>query len=103
MRQKILSKTQVEIIWAQNGEICVDFFKKNPDTNLILMDMQMPIKDGFEAAKDILKIDQVPEKMNIMGGGGYISSAVAYGYKHCEYCNRNYNLSRILEINGKNN
>ncbi|MCQ2973550.1 MAG: ATP-binding protein [Bacteroidales bacterium] len=55
--QKILSKTQVEIIWAQNGEICVDFFKKNPDTNLILMDMQMPIKDGFEAAKDILKID----------------------------------------------
>ena len=23
--------------------------------------------------------------------GGYVSSAVAYGYKHCEYCNRNYN------------
>ena len=28
---------------------------------------------------------------NNLNVGGYVSSAVAYGYKHCEYCNRNYN------------
>ena len=24
-------------------------------------------------------------------GGGFVSNAMAYDYKHCEYCNRNYN------------
>jgi len=26
-----------------------------------------------------------------MGGGGFVSNAMAYNYKHCEFCNRNYN------------
>ena len=26
-----------------------------------------------------------------MGGGGFVSNAMAYDYKHCEFCNRNYN------------
>ena len=25
------------------------------------------------------------------GGGGFVSNAIAYDYKHCEFCNRNYN------------
>ena len=24
-------------------------------------------------------------------GGGLVSNAMAYDYKHCEFCNRNYN------------
>ena len=55
--EKILSKTGAKIIWAQNGEECVTLFKENRDIALILMDMQMPVKDGYAAARDILKID----------------------------------------------
>ena len=25
------------------------------------------------------------------GGGGFVNNAIAYDYKHCEFCNRNYN------------
>ena len=55
--EKILSKTGATIIWAQNGEECVSLFKENRDIGLILMDMQMPVKDGYAAAREILKID----------------------------------------------
>ena len=54
---KILEKTRAEIIWAKNGEECVEKFMTNRDADLILMDMQMPIMDGFEATKQILSID----------------------------------------------
>ena len=54
---KILSKTGATVIWAQNGDECVSLFKQNPDTGVILMDMQMPVKDGYTAAREILKID----------------------------------------------
>lgn len=55
--EKILSKTGAKILWAQNGEECVSLFKQNRDTGVILMDMQMPIKDGYAAAREILSID----------------------------------------------
>ena len=55
--EKILSKTGATILWAQDGEECVSLFNANRDVGLILMDMQMPVKDGYTAAREILKID----------------------------------------------
>jgi len=55
--RKLLEKTNAEIIWAKNGAECVDYFKAKPDVSLILMDMQMPIIDGYKAVAEILAID----------------------------------------------
>ena len=55
--RKLLEKTNAEIIWAKNGAECVDYFKARPDISLILMDMQMPIIDGYKAVSEILAID----------------------------------------------
>lgn len=54
---KILEKTGVNILWAKNGKECVDLFMENRDVALILMDVQMPVMDGFEAIKRILQIE----------------------------------------------
>ncbi|MCQ2252725.1 MAG: response regulator, partial [Bacteroidales bacterium] len=50
-------KSNLEVLWAQNGQECVDLFSQNPTVSLILMDMQMPVMDGMEAASIILKND----------------------------------------------
>lgn len=49
------------IIEAINGEDAVILYKKyNPD--IILMDCQMPKKDGYEATKEIREIEKIHKK-----------------------------------------
>lgn len=55
--RKLLEKTNAEIVWAKNGQECVEIFKQRRNISLILMDMQMPIKDGYQAAREILDMD----------------------------------------------
>jgi len=50
---KIILETQLyELIFASNGEECLEQVKKNrPD--LIILDLLMPKKDGFEVIKEL--------------------------------------------------
>jgi two-component system, cell cycle response regulator DivK len=41
----------VKIIWAKNGLEAVDYCKKNPDINIVLMDIQLPELNGFDATR----------------------------------------------------
>jgi signal transduction histidine kinase/CheY-like chemotaxis protein len=48
----ILTKNQdVKIIWAKNGIEAVDFCKKNPEINIVLMDIQLPEMNGLDAVR----------------------------------------------------
>ncbi|MCK5168349.1 MAG: cache domain-containing protein [Bacteroidales bacterium] len=49
-----LSKTKVKIYWAKDGKEAVDLVEKNPDFDLILMDINMPIMTGHEALKHLI-------------------------------------------------
>lgn len=50
--EEILMAFDVEIIHAKNGEECIELFKKHT-VNLILMDIKMPVLDGYTAAREI--------------------------------------------------
>jgi CheY-like chemotaxis protein len=49
----ILRKTGVEIYHSRDGNEAVEFMKKNPSTDLILMDIRLPEMDGFTATRKI--------------------------------------------------
>lgn len=50
---KILKEKSMEVVKAENGLIALQLLEKNPDTDMVLMDIMMPEMDGYEAMRKI--------------------------------------------------
>jgi len=51
--KKFLNKTGVKLLWAKDGKEAVEMSKENENIDLVLMDIRMPVMNGFEATKVI--------------------------------------------------
>lgn len=49
----VLLETKALILWAKNGMEAVTMCKNNRDIDMVLMDIRMPLLNGFEATKSI--------------------------------------------------
>ncbi len=49
----ILTKENINILYAQSGQEAIDFCEKHPEIDLILMDIKMAGMGGIEATKKI--------------------------------------------------
>lgn len=88
--KNILNSYQVQLFWVKNGMEAVDFFLDNNMADLILMDVGMPIMNGYEATKQIKLIrSEIPiimqtahamtgekEKCMNFGADDYISKPI---------------------------
>jgi CheY-like chemotaxis protein len=50
---EILKSTGAKIHYTTDGEEAVSYMKEHPETDLILMDIHLPLKDGFTATREI--------------------------------------------------
>ncbi|MGV8962742.1 MAG: ATP-binding protein [Candidatus Saccharimonadaceae bacterium] len=56
LMEALLKRSEVRLLHAVNGQIAIDIVRSEPDIDLILMDIQLPIKTGYEALKEIIEI-----------------------------------------------
>lgn len=52
----VLTKLNAKIEWVKNGVEAVNFAKDHPNIDIILMDLQMPEMNGYDATREIKKI-----------------------------------------------
>jgi CheY-like chemotaxis protein len=76
-----LDELHLNLLHAKNGKIAVEMVKDNPAIKLVLMDIRMPILNGYEATKQIRAFNQgipiiaqtafamIPEKKAILESG----------------------------------
>jgi len=50
---QLLAPTGASIIRAENGKIAVDFCLNNANIDIVLMDLLMPVMNGYEATRQI--------------------------------------------------
>ncbi len=49
----VLEKKNVKVLIVKNGREAIECLEKNPDINLVIMDIMMPEMDGYEAMREI--------------------------------------------------
>ncbi|MGG1520075.1 ATP-binding protein [Paenibacillus oryzisoli] len=54
-------KEGIRVSVAQNGQECIELLQQDPDIELILMDIMMPVMDGYEAIRLIRKDERYAE------------------------------------------
>ena len=98
VEQELLGMYGITCERAENCKICVDkFHRAAPKTyDAILMDMQMPVMDGIDAAKHIRQMDSESAEIPIIA---VTANAFKSDEEHCAEAGMNAHLSKPFDIN----
>jgi len=96
--QKMMGSKKYQIIRAENGKEAVDICLENPNLDLVLMDIKMPLMNGFEALE---LIKPIRPNLAIIAQTAYSSSddrdkIFAAGFS--DYIIKPLNRERLFEL-----
>lgn len=94
---ELLKETGLELDWAENGEICVDMFQKSPIGyyDAVLMDIRMPVKDGYEATDIIRGMERPDSDLPIIA---MTADAFSEDIKKCLSHGMNAHVAKPIDI-----
>ncbi|MGC8864223.1 MAG: response regulator [Bacteroidales bacterium] len=55
---RVLEEKEIIVRAAENGQMAIDMLNREPDIHLVLMDIMMPVMDGYETIRKIREIPQ---------------------------------------------
>ena len=94
----ILEKVSKEVLYAENGLEAIEILRNNLDIDLILMDMNMPIIDGYEATQQIRQFNKITfiiaQTAHVLEGDK--EKVIGAGCNH--YISKPINKEELLEL-----
>ena len=95
--EDILSDVGFELERAENGKICVEMFETSDQGyyDLILMDIRMPVMDGYEAASTIRAMARADKDLPIIA---MTADAFSEDIQHCLDCGMNAHVSKPIDV-----
>ena len=94
---ELLKELGLELDWAENGQICADMFQKSPEGfyDAILMDIRMPVKNGYEASEMIRSMDRSDASIPIIA---MTADAFAEDVQRCLDYGMNAHVAKPIDI-----
>ncbi len=95
--RELLSCLEMELDWVENGQACVTKFEKSPVGyyDAIIMDVRMPIMDGYEATGAIRKLERGDADIPIIA---MTADAFSEDIQKCLACGMNDHLAKPIDI-----
>ena len=95
--RELLSVLEMELDWAENGQICVEKFEKSPAGyyDAILMDVRMPVMDGYEATRVIRALEREDADVPVIA---MTADAFSEDIQKCLDCGMNDHLAKPIDI-----
>ncbi len=95
--RELLSVLELELDWVENGQICAAEFEKSPVGyyDAILMDVRMPVMDGYEATRVIRGLERGDADIPIIA---MTADAFSEDIQKCLECGMNDHLAKPIDI-----
>jgi len=94
---ELLKELGMELEWAENGKLCVEMFQNSPVGyyDAILMDIRMPIMDGYEASMEIRALDRADAALPIVA---MTADAFSEDIQRCLDHGMNAHIAKPIDI-----
>lgn len=93
----LLSELGLELEWAENGKICVEKFSQSPEGfyDAILMDIRMPVMNGYEATRAIRAMERGDCNIPIIA---MTADAFVEDAQKCLECGMNAHAAKPIDV-----